>query len=132
VNRIAYFFYEISRIASVNCYTFPSISKKFWELGADSHHKRHNVIMVPYEYPLLDVRKNDIHVEPLKREPELYKRCEARVHVQVTVDVRLGLNWVEKLRRRVQVKQPEPCPSDAESSQSDSEPGPSGKEPGQS
>ena len=88
--------------------------------------------MVPYEYLLLDVRKNDIHVEPLKREPELYKRCEARVHVRVTVDVRLGLNWVEKLRRRVQVKQPEPCPSDAESSQSDSEPGPCGKEPGQS
>lgn len=39
----------------------------------------------------------------------------------MTVEVRLGLNWVKKLRRRVQVKQLEMGPSDAEPGPSDAE-----------
>jgi hypothetical protein len=43
--------------------------------------------------------------------------------VQVTVDESLGLNWVEKLLRRVHVKHPEPGQSDVERGLSDTEPG---------
>ena len=56
----------------------------------------------------------------------------------MTTDIRLGLNFVKKLLRRVQVKHPktgpsnaEPVPSDAELGPSDTEPGPSDAEPGQ-